>query len=219
MFGKIVREKITFLDGKMGAGKSANAVACLHEFHREGLPAWVNFPILKEPKTKKEAPIWFEEDPRNLYAMRGGLFIIDEASLVKNNRDFANFSKADLLAFTSVRKLHMTVLVIAQSFDMTDLNIRRVGSFVRQFEGQRFGGKIYPYTEYEIDRRGEIVKAPPIEYESAKRRFSIVKKEIYDTYDTDYLFGGPPPNMKWQNAIGFPSLTAPPEMRTGIIIT
>jgi len=218
MFGKIVREKITFLDGKMGAGKSANAVACLHEFHRDGMTVWVNFPIVKEPTTKRPADIWYEEDPRNLYAMRDGLFIIDEASLVKNNRDFANFSKADLLAFTSVRKLHMTVLVIAQSFDMTDLNIRRVGSFVRQFEGQRFGGKIYPYTEYEIDRRGEIIKAPPVEYESAKRSFSIVKKEVYETYDTDYLFGGPPPNMRWSSAIEFDPFKALPEMRTGIIV-
>jgi len=203
MFGEIALNKITFFAGKMGAGKTSNSVAALMDFHRRGLPTWSNFPIALEPRTKKPAPMYFEEDPRNLYAMRGGLYIIDEASLVKNNRDFANFTKADLLAFTSVRKLHMTVLVIAQSFEMTDLNIRRVGSFARIFKGGHLGGRVYPFTEYEIDEQGQIIKGEPVEYITARKSVKMFSKEVYKTYDTDYLFGGDPPPMEWASAIGW----------------
>lgn len=215
MFGSLEEGKIYIFYGKMGSGKTTNAIRQLFTYHRASKPVWLNFPILDYPRGKKgepHAPIFYEADPAGILAMRGGLFIIDEAYLTLNSREWANLPKAVFTAFTHVRKLHMTVVVIAQSWMRIDKSIREVASYAREFRGGSFFGRLYNYTEYEVDEMGEIVKGEPVEYRSALRGLTIIRKPMYDIFDTDYLFNQDDLNRKaWPSAVGWGA----PTLRSG----
>jgi len=220
--------KVTFLDGEMGAGKTANSMDAVFEFHWNGWPIWVNQPMKMYPPIPKKAqgvhaPIFYFTDLEDILAMGGymrrtfgwpdgpewdrceGLVVADEAALLVNNRGFKDFSPKLLMAFTHMRKLHLSALMIAQSFTMTDLNVRRIGHSVRTFDGSTIltGGRRYPYTEYRIDREGKIIKnLEPTEYVSASYGANWLDKRVYNAYDTDYVFGDLPVKM-WPSAIGY----------------
>jgi len=190
-FGRVQEGCISIFYGKMGSGKTANAMAQVLDFHRRGMPVWVNFPIVKVPDaSRSRSPIYREDDPAGILHMQDGLFVIDEAYLTLNSREWANLPKAVFTAFTHVRKLHMTVIVIAQSWMRIDKSIREVSAYAREFHGSSLFGRMYGYKEYEVDEMGEIIKSEPIEYRSAVRGFSIIRRPVYDAYDTDFLFSG-----------------------------
>jgi len=203
IFGKVAEGKISIFYGKMGSGKTTNAMSQVMDFWNKGKPVWVNFPISKLPKKKgEESPIYFEDDPEGILSMREGLYVIDEAYLKLNSRNWANLPPAVFVAFTHVRKLHMTVIVIAQSWMRIDKSIREVSTFAREFHGGKVFGKLYDFTEYQIDEMGDIIKGVPVEYQSAKGGFSLIRKSVYDAFDTDFMFGNPPAR-DWKSAIGY----------------
>lgn len=208
MFGNLAPQQIAIFYGKMGSGKTTNAMREVLRFHQMGCPVWVNFPIVKMPKWKKkdmELPVWFEDDPAGILSMRHGLFVIDEAYMTLNAREWQNLPKSVFTAFTHVRKLDMTVIVIAQSWMRIDKSIREVASVAREFHGGSMFGRIYNFTEYEIDEMGDIIKGDPVEYRSAHLGMSFVRKRVYDAFDTDYLFSAEPPTKRWESAIGYTS--------------
>jgi len=189
MFGRVARGKITIFYGKMGSGKTTNAMAQVLDFHRRGLLVWVNFPVSKLPTPKGSvAPVWREDDPSGILSMRGGLYIIDEAYMTLNSREWANLKKEVFTAFTHVRKLDMTVVIIAQSWMRIDKSIREVSAYAREFKGSSLFGRAYGYVEYAIDEMGEIIKSEPVQYRSAMPGFSLIGRNVYDAFDTDYLF-------------------------------
>jgi len=204
MFGKIHEGTITIFYGKMGSGKTTNAMAQVLDFHRRGLPVWVNFPIVRLPVSSSTAPIWYEEDPEGILSMRGGLYVIDEAYLKLNSRKWATLPEAVFLAFTHCRKLDMTIIVIAQSWMRIDKSIREISSLAREFRGSKFFGRMYDYVEYEIDEMGEIIKQEPVEFRAAKPGFSLIRKSVYDAFDTDYLFSKAPVEKLWKTALKAP---------------
>jgi len=203
MFGRIAHGKITIFYGKMGSGKTTNAMAQVLDFHRRGLPVWVNFPVTKLPVYKGDpAPVWREDDPSGILSMRGGLYVIDEAYMTLNSREWANLDKKVFTAFTHVRKLDMTVVVIAQSWMRIDKSIREVSAYAREFKGSTLFGRAYGFVEYAIDEMGEIVKSEPVEYRSAMPGFSLIGRKVYDAFDTDFLFSKTPPVDKvWTSAL------------------
>jgi len=204
MFGDVQQQAISIFYGKMGAGKTSNAVAQVLSFHHRGLPVWVNFPINKiteRPRVREIAPIWFEDDPSGILSMRGGLFVIDEAYLKLNSRKWATLPEEVFVAFTHTRKLDMTIIVIAQSWMRIDKSIREVSSFAREFHGGKFFGRLYDFTEYEIDEMGEIIKGEPVEYASAHKGFTLFGKSVYEAYDTNEMFGKQPVQKLWKSAI------------------
>jgi len=204
MFGSLEEGRIYIFYGKMGAGKTANAVKHVIDFYLRGSPVWVNFPIEKLPKAKHDgSPIWFEDDPAGILSMRDGLFVIDEAYLHLNSREWQNLPKSVFTAFTHVRKLHMTIIIIAQSWMRIDKSIREVASVAREFRGGSFFGRFYTFNDYEVDEMGDIIKSPPIEYVTARKDFSIIRKKHYEAYDTDHLFEQTPPLKHWQSALGY----------------
>lgn len=207
MFGHVEPEATTIFAGKTGTGKTTNAMNEILHFWRQGKPVWVNFPIAKLPewKSKKiiEQPIWYEEDPAGILAMRGGLFVLDEAYLKLNARKWQDLKDDVFVAFTHVRKLHMTVIVIAQSWMTIDVNVRRIAKNARLFHGSKFFGRLYNFEEYEINELGEIIKQPEPEYETAHRSFSLVPKATYEAFDTDYLFQQKPLVKNWPRALGY----------------
>jgi len=206
MFGDIEEGKIYIFYGKMGSGKTTNAIAEVERFHRNNMPVWVNFPLVKEPRTKKDwepQPVYFEDDPSGILSMRGGLFVIDEAYLTLNSREWANLPKKVFTAFTHVRKLHMTVIIIAQSWMRIDKSIREVTTIAREFKGGSFLGAMYNFTEYEVDELGDIIKSEPKEYASASKGFSLIGRKTYQLFDTDYMFQDTKERKTWPSAIGY----------------
>jgi len=214
MFGNVKEGGITIFYGKMGSGKTSNAVHEIVKFHRRGSPVWVNFPILKLPLPKGEdAGVWFEDDPAGILSMRHGLFVLDEAYLTLNSREWAKLPKEVFVAFTHARKLDMTIIVIAQSWMRIDKSIREVASFAREFRGGSFFGRLYPYVEYEVDEMGEIVKGEPVEYASAVKGFSLFGRSVYEAYDTDFLFSDNRSLKQWRSAINYDPRAAAPLAR------
>jgi len=214
MFGHVHEGKIYIFYGKMGSGKTTNAMKQVFDFHRRGQPVWVNFPLKQKPKGKSDAPIYYEDDPQAILSMRDGLFVLDEAYMTLNAREWAKMPKIVFTAFTHIRKLHMTVIVIAQSWKRIDVSIREVTSIARMFSGSSLFGRWYNFVEYEVDEMGDIIKSPPVEYLGAAPGFSIVRKNVYDAFDTDHLFGAKPIPKTWPNAVGHATL--PPELSATI---
>lgn len=214
--GEIEEGKIYIYYGKMGSGKTTNAMLQVMKFYKRGSPVWINFPLIDLPDRKgeegKDKMVWYEDDPSGILSMRHGLFVIDEAYMTLNSREWQNLPKSVFTAFTHVRKLDMTVIIIAQSWMRIDKSIREVASYAREFKGSSLFGKMYSYVDYEIDEMGDIIKKPPMEYETAIKGFSIVKKEVYNSFDTDYMFGSAPPHKEWPQALNYkPKGTTPPE--------
>lgn len=197
MFGAVNQGGISIFYGKMGSGKTTNAVAQILDFHKRGLPVWCNFHV---DVPDGDAPIHYETDPEGILSMRGGLFVLDEAYLMLNSREWASLPKNVFVAFTHVRKLDMTVIVIAQSWMRIDKSIREVSSFAREFRGSSLLGRLYNFVEYEINEMGEIIKGLPVEYEAASKGLSIIRKRVYESFDTDEMFGGAPVPRTWTSA-------------------
>jgi len=203
----------------MGSGKTTNAIAEVERFHRNNMPVWVNFPLVKEPRRKKDwepQPVYFEDDPAGILSMRGGLFVIDEAYLTLNSREWAALPKKVFTAFTHVRKLHMTVIIIAQSWMRIDKSIREVTTIAREFKGGSFLGSMYNFTEYEVDELGDIVKSEPKEYESASKGFSLIGRKTYELFDTDYMFQDTKERKTWPSAIGYKKGATPEASLEGV---
>jgi len=202
MFGHVEEGQIYIFYGKMGSGKTTNAVREILRFYKRGSPVWVNFPIEKLPPRKGGfSPIWREDDPAGILSMRHGLYVIDEAYMTLNSREWQALPKAVFTAFTHVRKLDMTVIIIAQSWMRIDKSIREVASIARQFQGGKLFGRMYDFVEYEVDELGDIIKHEPTEYESAHRGLTLVGKKVYEAFDTDYLFSDHPPLKRWISAV------------------
>lgn len=216
MFGHVEEERVHIFDGKMGAGKTANAVHEIIKFWKQDRPVWVNFPIEKLPERKTEVNgIYYESDPRGLLSMgemknftsikgfeqAGGLFVLDEAYMVLNARKWKDFDDETMLAFTHVRKLHMTVIVIAQSFEMIELNIRRLCSTCRKYQGSSIFGHKYDFQEYEVNEAGEIIKQEERIFETARTGFNWIGKTEYNAYDTDHLFRAMFRPKTWKSAL------------------
>jgi len=205
MFGIVEPEKIYIFYGKMGAGKTVNAIRQVFAFHKRGQPVWLNFPLVKYPpikKNTKHAPIYREDDPAGILSMEGGLYVIDEAYMTLNSREWQNLPKQVFTAMTHVRKTGMTVIIIAQSWMRIDKSIREVASYAREFRGGSLFGRVYNYHEYEVDELGDIIKHEPVEYESRHAGVSLVSGKIYNAYDTNYLFAGhAAPRKHWRSAI------------------
>jgi len=209
--GQVEQGKIHIFFGKMGSGKTSNAVHQMLRWHEAGKTVWCNFPV-NETAVSTNAPFYREDDPAGILSMRDGLYVIDEAYMTLNAREWANLPKHVFTAFTHVRKLHMTVIVIAQSWMRIDKSIREVTSRARRFEGGSLFGRRYRFVDFEVDELGEIVK-PLEEREIIDERAgsSWFGKRVYQSYDTDNLFGESVPPRKWESAVRkSPVISSPP---------
>jgi len=220
MFGRIQEGQVHIFNGKMGAGKTTNGARELLDFHKRKMPVWVNFPVRSYPEIgkKKHAPIWFEDDLSGILAMEGGLYVIDEAYLSLNSRKWKDLPDKVFTAFRHVRKLHMTVIVLSQSWGDIDISVKRIASSVRMFEGGKWFGTVYPYTEYAIDENGEIIKSEPVEYISAVKGFRLIGRKTYNIFDTDFLFDSLREKRTWKSAvIENPNLCEPSSIKPSLL--
>jgi len=206
MFGSIPRGEIGLFLGKMGTGKTTNAASQIAEFHRMGVPIWLhNMEVTDYPKIKKgqeHAPILKLEKIEDLWGAGEGLFVIDEVlSTVLNSREWKDLPADIQKLMTHIRKLHLTGLLLAQSWQMVEINARRVSSYARKYDGSRLFGRLYHYTEHAIDDSGEILKGEEVEYHSVVRGFRIVWRHVYDLFDTDQLVDGMRKKIMYRSAV------------------
>jgi len=206
MFGKIEQGMVYLFLGKMGAGKTTNAAKEIERFHKNGDTIWLyNMEVMDYPKIKKgmeHAPILKLEKFADLWGTGEGLLVADEIlSSELNSREWKDLGREVGQAFTHMRKLHMTGILLAQSWQMVEVNARRISSYARKFEGSRFFGRYYGFTEYEIDDAGEIVKMPEVEYSAAVRGFRFIQRKIYDLFDTDRLVEGMRQKITFKSAV------------------
>jgi len=222
MFGHVEEGKVHIFFGKMGSGKTTGAVHEIIKFYKKGLPIWVNFPIqcLPERSYKLESPVWLCKDPADILHMRGGLFVLDEAYLTLNARNWKDLDPKVHQAFAMCRKLGMTVIVIAQSWKRIDLTIRELATTARMYEGSSWLGYKYNYTDYDVDEAGDIVKTRfegQVDESDSRRGMALVGRAVYKAFDTDFLFAPLPQNVRktWPRAYTGPGLVAKPPSPTG----
>jgi len=202
MFGGIIEGKSYIFFGKKGTGKTTMAVRIIRDFHKRELPVWLNFDINEGELTAlSDSPIYREDDPSGVLSMRGGLFVLDEAYLKLNSREWQGLSQNVFLAWTMARKLEMTIIVIAQSWMRIDKSIREVSDIAREMRGSSFFGHKFDYVDYEINEMGEIIKNEPAQYEDSRAGFSIIRKQDFEAFDTLALFGVKPPHKEWKTAV------------------
>lgn len=202
MIGSIIEGKSYIFFGKKGTGKTTMAVRIMRDFHKREKPVWLNFDINEGELTNlSDAPIYREDDPAGVLSMRGGLFVLDEAYLKLNSREWQNLSQNVFLAWTMARKLEMTIIVIAQSWMRIDKSIREVSDIAREMRGSSFFGHKFDFVDYEINELGEIIKTPPTEFEDSRGGFALIRKKDFEAFDTLALFGVRPPEKEWKSAI------------------
>lgn len=218
MLGSIIEGKSYIFYGKKGTGKTTMAVRVIRDFHERGLPVWLNFDINEGRLTAcSDAPIYREDDPAGVLSMRGGLFVLDEAYLKLNSREWAKLGQEVFLAWTMARKLEMTIIVIAQSWMRIDKSIREVSDIAREMRGSSLFGYKFDYVDYEINEIGEIVKEEPKEYEDNRKGFAFIRRFDFGAFDTHALFGVKPPPKVWKSAIRKVEVLTP-EQGTGLLL-
>jgi len=205
-FGKIEEGTVGLFTGKMGTGKTTNAAAEIDNFHKAGQPIWLyNMTVTDYPKIKngrEHAPILKLENFPDLWGAGDGLLVVDEVhSSPLNARDWKELQRETGSVFTHFRKLHMTGILLAQSWQMVEINCRRICTYARKHEGSRLWGHFYGYTEHAIDEAGEVLKGEEVEYHSVVRGWRWIKRSIYDLFDTDQLVDGMRRKVTFRSAV------------------
>ena len=78
--------------------------------------------------------VYFTNDSVFLsWYMRPIIFIIDEATLYFNSRNFKNLSSDKIKVITQVRKRNMNIAFIAPRFHLVDKNIRSLSTYVQSY--------------------------------------------------------------------------------------
>lgn len=128
---------IEIYTGTPGSGKSYNAVFELVSHLKKGKPAFANF-TLRDPDPSwrftsfaneevNEVIRWIVKHP--LSQEGEGLFIVDEAQLIWNSREWKDIPKSVLGFFSQHRKLGWNIILITQRIEMIDRQIRMLAEF------------------------------------------------------------------------------------------
>lgn len=105
------------------------------------------------------------------------LLLIDEASILFNNRDYKSFGKELRAFFKLHRKMHLRIFLASQDFEDVDITLRRLTTkyylldrFLGIFVRARKIRKVITLTQAQGSESGTITDS--YEYESALRRGS-----------------------------------------------
>lgn len=123
-------------------------------FHRNSIKIWnysspdfdIEFRSIEDLIKILNAIYNFKKDPNNLKQKIE--IIIDEAPLYFWNREFKNFPKKLLNFLVQLRKLNVSMKVIAQDLKMLDINFRRLCYNVKKY--YKFIHFIRFYKNYEL---------------------------------------------------------------------
>lgn len=194
--------KLYFVFGKKGAGKSTMLTKLAYEYNKKGIPVYCN---VETPGTylfdaKKE--FGFSSFPE------GSVIMIDEVSLLWDNRNFKAFKPEVGKYFRLQRHHKVTVWLFSQTFDV-DKKIR--DQCDKMFMLQNFGGWlsyckeiirrliVVEPTDQSEARIADTLKIPPW-YTAifGTRKFIFIPKweKYFDTHILDEIL--PPVNAIYQ---------------------
>jgi len=143
---------ITFLAGEIGAGKTTYAVKQVIKHSRRGWNCFSNDDILGCYKL----PV---DQLKQKCCVPKSLLIIDEASLQMNSRDFQKMA-LDMIAYFKLSRHHKNkIILISQTFNDTDKQIRDLASkviFVRKKIDGLLSMPIRCQAKLGIDLQGQI---------------------------------------------------------------
>lgn len=128
---------IEIYTGYPGTGKSLHVAQRVRAVARRGYPVISNVRYALDKgrsiyvPNSRLTPKWLEDYGQNYWAERGPvkeasiLLVIDEAQLILNSRDWQDSARMSWLGFFSQhRKLGYSVVLVAQSRDMLDKQVR-----------------------------------------------------------------------------------------------
>jgi hypothetical protein len=199
--GKIAYKTVIFF-GKMGAYKTTAAAKEVMKANKNGLTVWVNFPLRDWKGRNKKAPCYFTDDLLDVPYMEDGLFVYDEAYRGLNSRKWRELNEKIHVAFMHIRKRHMNVVVIAQSWKRIDSSIREVAEFARLFEGSSYFGYRVHFQDFPINEEGEIVKPTDVRVEPATEGNYWHPQAAFPVFNTDFMFDQVG-KKEWPNAIDY----------------
>ena len=135
---------IEFYTGTPGSGKSAHLMKDIQEYANKGRTVVANFPLCKRPllaaksfrfhyvDTFEITPRFLRDNARDFSTGRedSALLIIDEAQLLFNSRTWHDSDRAEWVAFfTQHRKLGYRVILVTQSIEMVDKQVRALAEY------------------------------------------------------------------------------------------
>ena len=128
---------IEIYTGTPGSGKSYNAVFELVTHLRKGKPAFANFTLRDPDPGWKFTPFaneevneiikWIVKHP--LDREGEGLFIVDEAQLIWNSREWKQIPKSVIGFFSQHRKLGYNIILVTQRVEMIDRQVRMLAEY------------------------------------------------------------------------------------------
>ena len=146
--------------GLPGAGKTTLAVKHILEARQKGMNVFTNIDV------KIDGVFRVDRDDLGRYNISNGLVVIDEASLVYDNRAFKDFKRKDMEFNLLHRHDHIDIEYFTQKFDGVDSKIRNITTnvyWIRKQPIRRWISKaiLVPYGIVFPDRNsnnvGEIV--------------------------------------------------------------
>ena len=136
---------IEFFTGTPGSGKSAHVMKEIQRYANEGRTVIANFPLCKRPFMAARSFRYmhvgtFDLDPSELRARafeygdgreNSILLVVDEAQLIFNARDWNDVKRREWISFfTQHRKLGYRVILVTQSMEMVDKQIRALAELM-----------------------------------------------------------------------------------------
>ena len=139
--------------GLPGSGKTTLAVKHIVDARRNGMNVYTNIPV------DVDGVYLISRDDLGVYDIHDGLVVLDEASLVYDNRDFKSFGQKDKEFNLLHRHARIDVEYFTQKYDGLDSKIRNIASkvfWVRKMKIRRNLSKAIsvPYGVY-IPERGD----------------------------------------------------------------
>lgn len=147
--------KLYFVFGKKGAGKTTMLTKLAYEYNRRGVPVYCNTEIPGTYLFDAAKDIGFS------YFPPGSVIMIDEVSLIWDNRNFKAF-KPEVAKFFRLQRHHkLTVWLFSQTFDV-DKKIRDLTD--KMFMLRNFMG----WLSYCKEIRRQLVVVEPTENSEAR---------------------------------------------------
>ena len=194
---------IEFYTGTPGSGKSAHVMQQIQRFANDGRTVIANFPLCHKPffAAKSFRYVFvdtFDLDPNELRvrACEFGdgsensiLLVVDEAQLIFNARDWNDAKRRDWISFfTQHRKLGYRVILVSQSMEMVDKQIRALAEYnVSHRKPGNFGIIARLISLLFADRAFVTVTTWPLGRTRLGSGFFLLTPERAKMYDTSRL--------------------------------
>lgn len=171
--------------GYPGSGKSTYAAFLARKFLKKGITVYSNVAI-------KGCKILNPRLDLGIYDTSDSVILIDEASIEFNNRDFKSFPKTCISFFKLHRHYHCQIYVFSQSFDDTDITIRRLCHNIFWIRNTwiKYFISVTPISKFSDVINGELIDSYEIHnfpFLAKKYIFTPPAWQLFDTHEADQL--------------------------------